>query len=427
MNLEKVKSELVDSKLGLIKGIKEGLDIQVPIPMHIFTTYRKALLDTSMNEIIRGNLEGLGYDCYSKKSAEIRAIGECIERYCASFSPVERFIEGSFNDLIKNNRALDPTTITRPFPSQYKEIFGKSYEITKNSKMYWIESLDEIKQVSTYIPVTTAFLNLPAKYKKNTIREPISTGLAAGSTIQMAKEGAVLECIERDSIVITWLNRYSPPIINLDTIADKEIQEQIKMCTKKGFSVYFLDITTDIGVPTYFVVIKNKYKKTPFIQFGSKAHYCKIKALKGALLEAMVGINLFARALKLDYVDITDIKNITNIKDHINYYATGNGEDKLDFLLCGELIPFEDSTEEVRDYEQLLLKFKTLEINLFFVDLTTEDVIESNICVYRAVIPELAFLETQLPMLDCKRLKSVPIRMGYYRSNPLNKDPHPFP
>ncbi|MEM5635542.1 YcaO-like family protein [Bacillus toyonensis] len=45
------------------------------------------------------------------------------------------------------------------------------------------------------------------------IWDSISTGLATGSTRLQAVENAALECIERDAIVITWLNQLSVPLI----------------------------------------------------------------------------------------------------------------------------------------------------------------------------------------------------------------------
>ena len=65
------------------------------------------------------------------------------------------------------------------------------------------------------------------------IRDSISTGLATGSTRLQAVENAALECIERDAIVITWLNQLSVPLIDQQTIPDESVQYYLKLQMKK--------------------------------------------------------------------------------------------------------------------------------------------------------------------------------------------------
>ncbi|WP_061808957.1 YcaO-like family protein [Rossellomorea vietnamensis] len=426
MNLEKVKQEIVNPKIGLIQGLKEGLDIHLPVPMHLYTTYRKSLIDDKFNEVIKGDLDGLGYDFESREIAQIKAIGECLERYCASYSDEKMFIKGSYHTLKDEYKVVDPCSFTRPFPEQYLEVYGERYEITKDSEMYWVESVDELTGLNTLVPVTAVYFNLGPNHYSNHIRESISTGLAAGNSKTMAKEGAILECIERDAIMIMWLNKISAPVIDISSIEDDFLKDKVKSLEEIGFSTYFLDITTDIEVPTYFVVIKNNYEKVPFVQVGAKSHFDRFTALRGAFLEAAVGINLFTRPFKREFVDITDIKKINSIHDHIYYYGLGGGQEKLQFLFDGPQKTFTPETK-VHNIEELKAILKEKNLNLYTVDVTTEDVEEQGIHVVRAVMPELAFLETWLPMLNCKRLTSVPLNLGYILPESFNKDPHPFP
>ena len=72
------------------------------------------------------------------------------------------------------------------------------------------------------------------------IRDSISTGLATGSTRLQAVENAALECIERDAIVITWLNQLSVPLIDQQTIPDESVQYYLKLQMKKVSKFSFL-------------------------------------------------------------------------------------------------------------------------------------------------------------------------------------------
>ncbi|MRB61796.1 bacteriocin biosynthesis protein SagD, partial [Bacillus thuringiensis] len=82
-------------------------------------------------------------------------------------------------------------------------------------------------------------------------------GLATGSTRLQAVENAALECIERDAIVITWLNQLSVPLIDQQTKPDESVQYYLKIANENGFEVFFFDITTDIKIPTYLVLVRN--------------------------------------------------------------------------------------------------------------------------------------------------------------------------
>ena len=76
----------------------------------------------------------------------------------------------------------------------------------------------------------------------------------------------------------------------------------------KKVSKFFFDITTDIKIPTYLVLVRNLYNNYPYIQVGAKAHYDPLTALKGALMETLASLNLLANPNQ-DIAEIVDIKN----------------------------------------------------------------------------------------------------------------------
>lgn len=223
-----------------------------------------------------------------------------------------------------------------------------------------------------------------------------------------------------------WLNKISPARIEPDSIGGK-VQEIYNNCLEKGLSLTILDITTNIKVPTIFAIVTNKYDQIPYVQIGAKSDYSLYSAIKGAVEEAVFGFNLFAKKKVLKSKDISNPKNINDILDHIVYYASGHGLTNLNFLYNGEKVNYGDLNYEVKNISVLLNTLKRLKIEPFHYNLTTIDIEEVNIFVSRVVVPKLAFLEVQEPLLECKRIYEVPKLLGFRNIKELNTNPHPFP
>ena len=142
--------------------------------------------------------------------------------------------------LSKSNvYALNPLSITQPLREQYQETYGISKEIDGDTIFNWVQAKDEIYK-NVLVPANTIYFDVDEEFLLPHIRDSISTGLATGSTRLQAIENAALECIERDAIMITWLNELSVPLIDSQTIPDETIQYYLKVADEKGFEVFFL-------------------------------------------------------------------------------------------------------------------------------------------------------------------------------------------
>lgn len=415
--------KIVDSRLGIIKMVHELPSY--PLNMYTKVAYRQALATPDNTTIIGSIVGGLGYSLTSSHHAEIKALGEALERYSSAFVGYDKVTTGSYNSLSPFNR-LDPLTVTGYEDWQYEMkdfIFKK---IDHNTEFIWAKGIDNFNHTEIWIPTCLVLLN--GSYR-NVIRDVISTGLAAGSTFQQAFEGGVLECIERDAIMIMWLNELSMPIIDHDSINDLVIQKAIKNCEKLNLDLVILDITTDILVPTYFVLILNK-DSFPYAIVAANSHYDYTKALRGAIEEAFACFNTLYHKNSNGSISEKDFSDLSklSIHDHSDYYAKGLGLQNLEFLLKGKKISLEESSKnKITSFEGLMKRLKEMNLNVLSVDITTEDVRHLDLSVCRVVMPELAFLESTYPMLKCRRLRTSPVAMGYKTKETFNINPHPFP
>ncbi|UOQ49506.1 YcaO-like family protein [Gracilibacillus caseinilyticus] len=419
---------LVDEDYGIIQKIEKQQNFKGEFPLHIYIASRNDVKNIKGEMLIPMVTNGSGFSLYSKDKAIKSAVGEAIERYCCAITENHKIIYKSDEEL--NSCKLLLETITRYEDWQYDEPYNIFDNVRSKKKLYWVEGFDVLKEQNLWVPAELVFM--PPKISKDSmnIREAISTGLAAGPTKIEALFSGIFECIERDASIIMWLKEISFPRIKNESIEEYEIQNTLKICYQLGLNVQIFDVTNNIPVPTYLVLIKNE-KHVPHISIGTNCDTNQIKALKGAIEEALGCYHFYGIKCsdgKLSAPNFNDLSEINSIQDHPIYYALGYGSENLEFLENGKVKDFNPNEYEELSKEDLILYMKNLGLSIYSIDLTTKDVKNTGIHVVKTVIPELANLDCKFPLLKCARLNSVPASMNYsYNSDNFNLSPHPFP
>jgi oxazoline/thiazoline synthase len=116
-----------------------------------------------------------------------------------------------------------------------------------------------------------------------------SNGCAAGNTLAEAIVQGFLELVERDAYAIWWYNRLQRPEIDLDIFDDFYIRDLKRELAGTGRRVWVLDVTNDLGVPTFVALAHWMEDGQEFVEFGSGAHF----DTRIALLRAMTELNQF--------------------------------------------------------------------------------------------------------------------------------------
>jgi ribosomal protein S12 methylthiotransferase accessory factor len=116
-----------------------------------------------------------------------------------------------------------------------------------------------------------------------------SNGCAAGNTLAEAIVQGFLELVERDAYAIWWYNRVQRPQIDLDAFDDAYIRDLKVQLAGTGRRVWLLDITNDLGIPSFVTVAHWTENGQEFIDFGSGAHF----DARVAALRAMTELNQF--------------------------------------------------------------------------------------------------------------------------------------
>ena len=116
-----------------------------------------------------------------------------------------------------------------------------------------------------------------------------SNGCAAGNTLAEAIVQGFLELVERDAYAIWWYNRLQRPELDLSRFDDSYVRELQKQLAATGRKLWVLDVTSDLGVPTFVAITHWMKDGRENVEFGSGAHF----DARIALLRALTELNQF--------------------------------------------------------------------------------------------------------------------------------------
>ena len=112
-----------------------------------------------------------------------------------------------------------------------------------------------------------------------------SNGLAGGNCLEEAILQGFLELVERDAIALWWYNRALRPGVDLAGLDDPWVRDVLDLYERLDRDVWALDLTTDLGIPTYAALSSVRRDREQDIIFGFGAHLDARIALTRALTE----------------------------------------------------------------------------------------------------------------------------------------------
>jgi ribosomal protein S12 methylthiotransferase accessory factor len=116
-----------------------------------------------------------------------------------------------------------------------------------------------------------------------------SNGCAAGNTVGEAIVQGFLELVERDAYAIWWYNRLQRREVDLSQFDDSYIRDLQAQLAEAGRRLWVLDVTSDLGIPTFVAITHWMQNGAENIEFGSGAHF----DARIALLRALTELNQF--------------------------------------------------------------------------------------------------------------------------------------
>ncbi len=367
-----------------------------------------------------------GLSFFSEKVAIIKCLCEALERYC-NFTFNDKFIEckNSYRNL--KDHALNP-----------EKIVGFSKISTNDSSLLnWSIGTDLILNKKILIPTQLIYLSYFCPKWEQMIYPAISTGVAGGSKISGALVRAICEILERDAFMIVYLNKIQPKRINLGEINNKKIKNLLKIIKRYEMELCSFDITTDLGIPTYFSVVIDRSDLGKAISTGLKCGFSALETLIGSIEESF-NTRTWLRTEYEDHpeqITEADLLKKSDIKSRGFLWYPKSVIKNIDFLLESKFstTPIPRQSKSLSSGEQLrhlLRVLKDKKYDVVYKDITLPKFKKLDYFVVKVLIPQMQpfYLDERYKLLGGERLYSVPEYFGYNKKkeSELNNFPHPF-
>jgi ribosomal protein S12 methylthiotransferase accessory factor len=422
--------------LGLIEVIKEIPKLTDEPFVHIVTS-------------VRANAGGA--DFFSREKSYWKALGETVERHLWRNSDFfyRKTIAKKFYLEIKNE-AVDIFKLAGFSNEQKKNIDILKFD--EKTVFGWVPSRSITSEKKIWCPAQL----VSSKYFRENVKkigddnnnEPmlrwsVTTGIATGQSLEEALAKGILEVVERDAFMISYLNKLSPPIVNLDNLAeqDSDLEKILKYFRRYNLEVYFIQLPTDFPAHVYFAIVIDRTGLGPALCAGASADF----DLKTCLIDGLAETLNVRLNLKKSFREETGPLEKLNRRGRLLWWAKEENTPKIDFFLRGvkikldlekEISIFDKHGEKSSRRKYYAEKLDTLKKYLrdkkyeaVYVELTDPDIRKIGFRSVQVVIPELQpmHLDESIPYFGGKRLKEIPQKFGYKPAEELNIVPHPFP
>jgi ribosomal protein S12 methylthiotransferase accessory factor len=389
---------------------------------------------------INKNAGGAGFDDdHAKKSA----IGELIERYCCSKYDEKQIIYGSYKNLSNTYSMVNPESFSLFSNIQYDGENFPFRKLTKDTIIGWCKGKSLLDGKDTLIPAGVCYLPYIYKTDKEVVITPnLSTGAAAGDSLEKSIISGISECVERDVFTIFWLNQMPAKKIIFDSKQKDFLNKQYhKYFEAEGYTYHVYDITNDLDITTIYTILELKVKNRRVFLLGAASNLNPTTAILKSMKEAVQGKSYVLSEINKDpfWTPTENFDNVTDFSVSAKLYSLYppiqdylmSIDNRILEQIPADKIPNLEVKNELNNLLKILFE---KDMDTYFVNMSTEDSLDAGICVVKVMIPKLQPLHGShnFPFLGGERLYNVPVNMGIL-SKPHTEQffkavkPHPFP
>ena len=270
----------------------ERIEADLPMNSNFFAGHNfsgPALTVDALRSGLTGGSFGKGS---TAEQGEASALMEAIERYSGIFQGDEIRTPKRFTDF-SPAEAIHPNDVLLFSEAQYEAPENEppdSHPIPPvfdpSTRMEWSPAWSLRDQCFRYLPTSLMYFFYGSDQPGY---QADSNGCAAGNTREEAIVQGFLELVERDSYAIWWYNRLQRQEVDLARFNDSYVHDLRSQLADSGRRLWVLDITSDLGVPTYVAMTHWMQNGHENIEFGSGAHFDS----RIALLRALTELNQF--------------------------------------------------------------------------------------------------------------------------------------
>jgi bacteriocin biosynthesis cyclodehydratase domain-containing protein len=385
----------------------ERIQADLPLNTNYLATHNFAGPAGSVNELRAGLSGGSFGKGSTAEQGEASALMEAIERYSGIFQGDEIRVKRRFADFAPGDAIL-PNDVLLFSDTQYRlsqvptadhggtptpEPFDPTVE------MEWSPVWSLRDERFKYLPTSLLYFFYRGGSPTGHIHAD-SNGCAAGNTVEEAIVQGFLELVERDSYAIWWYNRVKRGEVDLGEFDDSYIRDLRDQLSQTGRRLWVLDITSDLGIPSFAAMSHSTENGRDFIEFGSGSHFDARIAMLRSLTELNQFLSIGLMGLRSGETSNQDDAESWQLAKNPYLIPSGNPAIRPDL---GSEFGRLDTREQVMACVKIA---KREGLDFLVLDQTRPDI---GVSVVRVIVPGLRHFYRRFAP---GRLFDVPVKLG---------------
>jgi bacteriocin biosynthesis cyclodehydratase domain-containing protein len=399
----------------------ERIEADLPMNTNYLATHNFSGPARTVNELKAGLNGGSFGKGSTAEQGEASALMEAIERYSGIFQGDEIRATRRFTDFPSGDAIL-PNDVLLFSDAQDREDQAQTIDaepsmpmptpFDRSAEIEWSPVWSLRDERFKYLPTSLLYFfyqGPPAAYHVHAD----SNGCAAGNTLEEAMVQGFLELVERDAYAIWWYNRLQRAEVDLGQFDEAYIRDLKIQLAETGRRLWMLDVTSDLGIPSFVTITHWMENSQEFVEFGSGSHFdARIAALR-----AMTELNQFLSIGLMGGRDPNPSSQESNdgvatppfrLQDHPYLTPSGAAAVRPDF---GSKFGNLDAREQVTACVSLV---KRAGLDFLVLDQTRPDI---DVPVVRVIVPGLRHFYRRFAP---GRLYDVPVKLGW-QDRPLSE------
>ncbi|MCP3473285.1 TOMM precursor leader peptide-binding protein [Bradyrhizobium sp. CCGUVB1N3] len=263
----------------------ERIEADLPMNTNYFAHHNFSAPASNVDQLRSGLSGGSFGKGSTAEQGEASALMEAIERYSGIFQGDEIRTTRRFTDFAPGD-ALLPNDVQLFSDTQFQNRHAPQADdshpvpepLDPSTKTEWSPVWSLRDKRFKYLPTGLLYFFYGGFHTD-------SNGCAAGNTREEAIVQGFLELVERDAYAIWWYNRVHRAEVDLAQFDDTYVRDLQAQFADAGRRLWVLDITSDLGIPSYVAIMHWMQNGHENIEFGSGSHFDRRIALLRSLTE----------------------------------------------------------------------------------------------------------------------------------------------
>src|SRR5579883_256740 len=366
--------------------------------------------------------------------AVIRSLAESVERYSQLLGDkLNKFPKKfcSYDDLVYQGEKVLPAYKIHYFSEEQlkrKRFPFKAFDKSEGYTWIKVHSISHYEDV--WIPIQLLIVGYEIKKSlgESWINSAVTTGTATHINHVLSMRNALLELIQIDTAMGHWYTSYEITEIQMDH-RTAELEKLINKNRIAEFHPQFYWLPNP-DLPGFVIACTIRKNAMPYFSIGLGADLKLSSAMYKAYLEA-VGVSQLSKILLLDEkLNATeanvDTGQMFDLDSNVAWYAKYKNNPRIDerfnstYQTRASDLPADDLDLPHQQLKKLIKSFKETGKELFFVDLTAQEILDLGLTVSRLWSPDT--LSLSIP-------SAVPVEHPRFQvyGGIQHDDPHPYP